>query len=653
MSTPDVLFQLRPLPGHFAGRVDEVRAAVEVLRRPPADRVIAICVHGPAGVGKTTLAMAAGHAVQDVYTDAHIVVELNAHGAAPLTVEQARDQVLRAFHQSVRLPDDDLSLWNAYRSTLRRRRALLILDDANGAPHTLQLLPPPPSAAVVTSRMALPFGAAIRLDVLPRDDSVRMLRNLCGRLSEAEAQALARAVGDHAKALELAGGYLRARRAKAVQEYVDELNRNPLTRLDLTSLLEGSWFALSLAHRDALGALSVMPADFDREAAMSVTGARDDALDELVAFSLMGVDEARGRYFWHDLVRAFAAETVGVEARDDAQRRHAAHYTRVAQSADALYKRGGADVANVLALFDRERAHIETAFASLRRLQKLDGVLDLVDAVVHTGQKLRFRPSQRIEWLTAAVDAAAALGRKQAEAIALGNLAWAWLDLGDLRRGAELYRRNLEICTALGDRRGMGNALGGLGNAIGEAGDTRQAVSLFEQALVIHREMGDAAGVVADLGNLGLAYTNLGDLQRAMAYLEQHLDAARRVGDMYSEGNALGNLGLASFKAGKVAQALALWEERIALARHIGDGRGEGNAWSNIGSVHAQRGDFALATTCFEHALDIARKVGDLRSEAEALANLGAALVHLKEEKRAEECYAARASIMHRLGDRA
>lgn len=654
---PDVRFQLRALPAYFAGRADELRTVAFVLRQPPDGRTIVACVHGAAGVGKTALAMAAGHAIRDAYPDAQIVVELNTHGAAPLTVEQARDRVLEAFHPAVQLPDDDDSLWNAYRSTLSRQRALLILDDVGDTPRAAQLLPPSPSAAIVTSRVALPFGASIRLDVLPHDDAVRMLRALCGRLSEAEAHALSRAVGEHAKALELAGGFLRARRTKPVAEYLDELRRSPVARLDLTSLLEGSWFALSAAERDGLGALSVMPADFDRQAALSLIGAGEDAqagdaLDELVAFSLLGFDDTRGRYDLHDLVRAFAAETVSAEARDAAQLRHAAHYTRVAWSADALYRRGGTDMVAALALFDGERVHIDVAFANLRHLQQPDGVLDLVDAVIHTGQKLRFRPSQRIEWLTAAIDAAVVLGRPRSEATAVGNLAWAWLDLGDIRRAADLYRRNLAICTSIGDRKGMSNALGGLGNAVGELGDHRQAVALFEQALSIHRDTGDLAGVIADLGNLGLAYTNLGNVRRASTYLEEQLVTARRAGDVYSEGNALGNLGLVSFRSGDVERALALWEERIVIAQRIGDRRGEGNARANIGAAHAERGDFTQAVTCFERALAIAREIGDLRSESEALSNLGAAHASLTHHVCAVECYEMQASIMRRLGDR-
>ena len=302
-----------------------------------------------------------------------------------------------------------------------------------------------------------------------------------------------------------------------------------------------------------------------------------DAMQSLVNASLVEWNEEKGRFRLHDLARDFAlaqlrsgelafagnlapgsnvsgggqpgmdnggARQSAATPEHSARLRHAAHYTKVAKRAKQLYKTKG-KVLEGLALFDRERQHIEAAFEFLLALAPAlshpmgegarragEGachqIIALVDAVAYTGS-LRFHPRERIRWLEAQAAAARAVGHKQAEGTALGNLGLAYAALGDARQAIGFHEQQLAIVREIGDRRGEGAALGNLGNAYADLGDARQAIGFYEQQLTIVREIGDRRGEGNALYNSALALDSLGQRAKAIPLAEAALKIYEQV----------------------------------------------------------------------------------------------------------------------------
>ena len=627
--------------------------------------VVSICgvVEGMPGVGKTELANYIGHRLVEDYPDAQLFIELAAHSPTPVTLVQALTKCLRDFAPESKLPDDEASLRNIYLSALQGKRALVILDDARNDAHIAPLLPPAGCAAIITSRGILDTGVPFTLDVLPRNESIKLLCSFTDRVGE-YADTLASLCGDLPIALTIAGGFLKNHKSKPVQDYVtdlqglDRVQRLGNDRVQLDTLFNYSYRALTPPQQAAFHSLAVMPADFDRPAALAVIGADDagtDALDELVSLNLLQYDAQVARFRWHDLLRDFARSRATPQILNAAADRHSAHFVTVLSQADDLYLAGNASLVRGLALYDLESAHIQMgqAWAASHASEEAAAqrCLDYADAGVDV-LSLRLHPRESIRWLEAQLAAARKLHHKDDEGNALGNLGTAYERLGDARKAIDFYEQRLVIAREIGDRRGEGAALGNLGLAYAALGDARKAIEHHEQALVILREIGDRHGEGATLGNLGNAYAALGDARKAIDFYEQRLVIAREIGDRRGEGQGLGNLGNAYAALGDARKAIDFYEQRLVIAREIGDRRGEGQGLGNLGNAYAALGDARKAIEHHEQRLVIAREIGDRRGEGQGLGNLGNAYADLGDARKAIDFYEQYLAIAREIGDR-
>jgi len=662
------LHQLRGVPPDFIGRQKEIAAVVEQIlgcHREGSPAISAICsVDGMAGVGKTELANAAGHVLAKDFPDAQLFVPLGTHSPAPLTSKQAMELCLSWLKPESRAPDDEASLRAAYRNAFHDRRCLLILDDARDDDQIASLLPPAGSATIVTSRQHLACSRLPRLDTLTIAEAAGLLQKICPRLTVGEADELAELCSYLPIALTVAGGYLNKNVAEPVTEFFrklsgpERLKKLKLGERDVNAVFEASYAALTEAQQEGFRLLSVMTASFDRAAALAVIGGEaenaGETLSELLGWNLLVYDEKGERFRWHDLLREFATNHSVGEALALANRRHANHIVQVAWESDRLYKQGGSGLLQGLALFDRERTHMEAAFNWLLHKDDEEShrlLIALTNGVAHTSD-LRFHPHELMRWSEAQSKCARLTGDKTSESHALNNLGLAYKHLSDFHTAIDYYNQSLSIAREINDLRAQANILGNLGVAYKALGETRKSIAFHEQALAIRRQLGDRRGEGADLGNLGLAYAALGETAKAIDYYEHALVIARETRDRRFEGTALGNLGIVHKDRGDFRRALALHEQHMAIAREIGDWRGESNALGNMGTTYAGLDMPRRAIEIYEQRLLIAQAMGDRRAEGGTLGNLGLAYAALREPSMAIEYLEQGLVIARETGDK-
>ena len=626
------------LPGRiadFTGREPEIADLIAALCRQ--DRRAAVsAIGGMGGVGKTTLAIEAAWRMAGCFPDGILYIDMLGFGTAPpLTPAEAITTVIEQLEPTARLPDRLDQLLPLYRRLLAGRKLLLLLDNVRETAQVADLVPPPPVALLVTSRHQIFLDGATRLDldVMSAEEGRALLRGVVDarRATDSEIDTLAERCGRLPLALRAAGAYLQFRRDLKVSDYLvllaDERRRLdslkvPQAARDVRATL-GLTGALLDADDPGLAArwrrLAVFSSAFLPDAAAAVWGATEsdatEALDRLVARSLLVFERETQRYRLHDLVRTAAGEGLDDDSRLQAELAHAEHYCTVLSRADDLYLSGGSGVMDGLALFDQERPNIAVGqrWAATHR-ETQAAAARLAYAYTNAGVyvlDVRLLKCEWIAWLDDAVAAGRALGDRLGEGSALGNLGIAWADLGETRRAIEHHEQVLAIAREIGDRRGEGNALGNLGIAWATLGETRKAIEHYEQVLAMARELGDRRVEGNALGNLGNAWAAFGETRKAIEHHEQYLVIAREIGDHRGEGNALGSLGIAWAALGETRRAIEHYEQVLAITREIGDRRSANTALWNMAVAHDLLGDQTAALACARESLMLHRQIED------------------------------------------
>lgn len=564
------------------------------MRRSLKDGALICGAQGMGGVGKTALALKLAEELKPRYPDAQFYLDLRGASGEPLSATRAMEHIIRAYHPTAKLPDEPAALSALFHSALEGKRALLLWDNVKDAAQVAPLRPPATCLMLVTSRrhFAIQGLHSIGLDQMTEKEACELLLKIEPRIG-GEAKRIAKLCGYLPLALELAASALKVRKGVSPPEFALRLSDSErrtklLDKTDSERKIEASrqssYGLLDEVQRKLWRALAVFPETFDYPAA-AVWQAKDDeardALDDLVAYSLVEYDESKGRYRLHDLASDFAEAMLGEDEgeRDEAKLRHAAHFQQLLSDANDLYWGGGNKVVEALAMFDRERINTETGQRWCA--EKMDSNLAAARlAKVYAARGisilgLRLHPRERIEWLNVGMRACHKLDGRSGEGVALGYLGQSYADLGETRRAIEFYEQALVIAREIGDRRGEGAWLGYLGRAYADLGEARKAIGFHEQALVIDREIGDRRGEGADLGNLGRAYSDLDETSKAIEYYEQSIELAREIGYRYLEANNLLGWGDTLVKLGEADRAIEMIEAALSIYEQIESPRAE------------------------------------------------------------------------------
>src|SRR2546425_1320704 len=460
------LHQLPPPPGDFTGRAKELSELTQAVEK---SGVTISGLQGMGGVGKTALALKLAEQLTARYPDAQFYLDLKGVSLGPLTPKEALPHVIRGYHPDIKPPESEVELGGLYRSVLHNQRALVLMEPAKEAQRVEPVSPPLGCLLLVTSRQqfTLPGLVAKNLGALPAADARALMLQIAPRLAQDRdnhADVLAKLCGYLPLALRTVGSALGVRKNLSPADYTRKLT-DSRERLKLTATeasLGLSYELLAAEVQKRFRALAVFPDEFDVGGAAAVWEAERDlaqeALGELLLYSLLEFNAASARYRLHDLVRLFAdarldkAERVAAQRRPwifllrmrrnrlgkgervAAQRRHAEHYKNVAAAANELYKRGGEWLRKGLALFDAEWGNIQGGQAwAAAHAGEDEAAAVLCSAYPDAGLYClhwRLHPREQIRWREAALAAARQLGDRGAEGSHLGNLGLAYDGLG-------------------------------------------------------------------------------------------------------------------------------------------------------------------------------------------------------------------------------
>lgn len=231
----------RDVPG-FTGRGDYLRALDRLLRHGQCLPALST-IDGPAGVGKTALALHWAHRVRHHFPDGQLYLDLRGHSVKPpLAPSTAIGQILAAqgFDASF-VPSELEQAAGLLRTALAGKRVLILLDNAAGPEQVRPLLPGEGrSLVVITSRVQLTGLVAregakrVALAPMSRQESVRLLtvllRPVCSRWEPSAVEQLAALCGGLPLALRVASASIAAQPDRSVARYLDRLRQRPAHR---------------------------------------------------------------------------------------------------------------------------------------------------------------------------------------------------------------------------------------------------------------------------------------------------------------------------------------------------------------------------------------------------------------------------------------
>jgi hypothetical protein len=312
--------QLPQRPRGFIGRAGEL----EWLRAPGDTPIV---ISGPAGVGKTGLALHHAYAQSAEMTNGQLYADLGARHAEGVPSPY---DILDGFLRALGVPGDQLSgtldhLVGLYRTLLIERRLLVLLDNVRDEGQVRPLLVDTDTSTtlLVSRNRLLGLRDVRRLHVAPlsRADSVAMIVAALPAGVAAgpdDLDRLAEFCGDLPLALDIALRRIALRPRTPLSQMLDGWHQNGnalawlcIGDLSIRESLRSAYLTLSQPARILLHWLARTAAD-----EVSPLPAEEDGLvDELIDAGMLTQDDIAGLHL-PPLVRSFALDIAGSMARD-------------------------------------------------------------------------------------------------------------------------------------------------------------------------------------------------------------------------------------------------------------------------------------------------------------------------------------------------
>jgi DNA-binding NarL/FixJ family response regulator len=324
----------------------------------------------------------------------------------------------------------------------------------------------------------------------------------------------------------------------------------------LRAVVDWSYELCTPDQRDLWSALSVFSGPFDLAAATAVAESPDilDALDELVAQSIVDADPESRRFRMLETIRSYGRDRAEEEGRwPRLTRRHLDHFTRVAAESCAAWYGPGQVAA--IAGFRADRAELQTALT--------------VAAGIDTDLALRLFTDLRFHWAVGgfipegrawgARVVALPGGSSLLRVSALATVAWLALLQGDLPE-AERWLDEAEVLAVEADLSAAQLLAVGVefhrlrgGHAL-FSGRPADAVPEFELSIRLAHESGQPQEALFAQFQLTAALSHLGRPDAGLTALDA-VTYADAVGENWMRALAEGALALAAFVEGDLVTA--------------------------------------------------------------------------------------------------
>jgi tetratricopeptide (TPR) repeat protein len=337
-----------------------------------------------------------------------------------------------------------------------------------------------------------------------------------------------------------------------------------------------------------------------------------------------------GRFAFHDLTRAYAAELSA--ANDDRPSRAAAmqrvldHYARTARNAglalnptrDAISMPtlpAGAvaepivDDAEALAWFTAEHQGLLRALSAASAegwdLQAWRIAWSIADFLGRQGHWHDWTVTQHI-----ALASAERLADLPGQAYSHKSLGEIYIQFGSLTEAEPHLRQAIELFSRVEDQAGRAVTDLALAHLLEQDGLIPDSLEYAQRALVTFSELGHRSGQARALNNVGWCQALAGDFHQALSYCQKALDLHAELGNRFGQAATLDSLGFAHHNLGDHAQAIGCYRQAVELYVKLGERYQAADVLAHLGDSCRAAGDLAAASQAWRSALSTFDELG-------------------------------------------
>lgn len=673
---PAAAKETAPLPNNLpadsaplTGRDREVASIVSLLERPD---VRLVTITGPAGTGKTRVAIAAGRAAPAGFSA----------GVRFVALEAVRDPGLVASSIADAIGGVEASLHDH----LRTERVLLILDNfeqvMDAAPFVASLVSGTEFVKIlVTSQAALHIraehqypldplplpSARAELDAVRANASVMMFADRARsvrpdfEVTVENANAVAeicRALAGLPLAIELAAVRVRTLSPSAILERL----RDPLAFLTggprdlperqraLRSAIEWSLALLDDRERHLFAMLAIFDGGWTAEACGEICGGdADEVLDALVDKSLVRrlPSPAEQRFGMLDAIRRVAESRLAASVdRASLADRHLDYFARYAEAAELHLV--AAEQPFWVARLSAEHANLR---AALRHAVDMCNAADGLKLATGLWKFWHVRGLYRegTEWLAKLLSQEAGIDPvlRWRAWYAHGVLSDAQ---GDYSAAHHSFTRQLAICRQVNDDWGIASAVNNVAIAALRLGKIDDSAIHHSEALRLWRALGNLPAVALSLQNLGNVHRARGAKDVARERYQESAGVFRSVNDQRGVAMSLTCLADLDRDDERFDSAIEQYEDALQAFMSLNDHQQVARCMADYGDACRAAGRIAEARSLLAESVMIFREVGDPRSGADVLERLAVVEAEQGDRDRALQLAAAATTVKQDLG---
>jgi predicted ATPase/class 3 adenylate cyclase len=629
----------------FVGRGRELEQVAEALAET---RILTLT--GVGGVGKTRLALAAGHAAVASYPDGVWLIELASVGdaeslpravAGALGVEPGQGMTIEAslidsvadktlllvldncehllepvaaLVENITRTCPDVSILATSREGLSCEGERMLMIPSLEAPQPGEANVDYPSVVLFVDR-----ARAVRSDFVLTDDNTTAVADICRRLNGIPL------------ALELAAARMRTMRPEDIAGRLGEIfrvltggRRTAVERhRTLRAAIDWSYELLRDAERLVFDRSSVFAGGFTLEAACMICAggpvAADDVeeiIEGLVDKSMVVCDPTRHdvRYSVLETLRQYGADRLEERAEtDEVRRRHAEYFTDFSVRVDEGLR--GPDESRWFDDLARELDNVRAAFTWALDAGEMKIAVRICTATsVLFGNRWN---EQACVWADQLVDVPAAVA-DPSYSLVLSVVATGMWQRGDMEAAAEVAQQAHELAHDVFSR---AVAVGVLGSVAIFRGRPEEASRRFEDAVRLIAELGDAYQQAILCGAGAITYSYEGDHARARELADEHMRLNEKVDNPSCRADALYSMAEVIMHEDP-DRAIELAREAAAIARSGKNSFAEGVALVTVTSLLGRHGDPAAALESFSEVIERWREMGNWAQQWNTIRNL-------------------------------